>query len=179
MAKLNINQMERKMTKLIRKIEREIENLDLKLLVVSMFISFFVAYIGSTFTIIDSWYEAIKPSITPPSFVFPIVWTILFFLIGFAFYFSFKFFRKDEQTKLGALYSINFILNIAWSFFFFTMHNTLFAFGVIVLLVLSTFCLIFANWKKARIASYLFIPYLIWLFFAGILNIIIVINILK
>lgn len=167
------------MGKRIIKISKKLDKIDYKLLVISMFISFFVSYIGSTFTVIDSWYDTIKPAITPPNLVFPVVWTCLFFLIGLAFYSSWISFNKDEQTKIGVLYSINFLFNIGWSFFFFKMHNTLFAFGVAILLLLSILCLIISNWKKARIASYFLIPYLIWVLFACLLNLIIVLNFAK
>jgi tryptophan-rich sensory protein len=165
--------------KIIKRLNRDFRKIDWKLLAVCMFLSFFVAYIGSGFTVIDSWYESVKPSITPPNFVFPIVWTILFFLIGVSFYYSWKFCDKHERDKIAWLFSINFVLNISWSFFFFKLHNTLFALIVIVLLILSIISLILVNWKKTRIASYLLIPYLVWVCFATILNILIVVNTLQ
>jgi tryptophan-rich sensory protein len=162
--------------KLIKKINRDFRKVDLKLFVVCMFLSFFVAYIGSGFTVIDSWYESVKPSITPPNFVFPIVWTILFYLIGVSFYYAYKFEKKD-RNKIVLLFSINFILNVLWSFSFFILHNVFFAFFVIILLILSIISLMYFNWRKVRIASYLLIPYLIWVCFAGILNLLILIKV--
>ncbi|MBS3078528.1 tryptophan-rich sensory protein [Candidatus Pacearchaeota archaeon] len=164
----------KKRVKRIRK-----EKIDWKLLIVCLFISFFVCYIGSGFTVIDDWYYSVKPVITPPDYIFPVVWTILFFLIGLSFYFSIKKCSKELQNKMVVLYSINFAFNIAWSFFYFTAHSPLFAFITIILLILSIISLMLVNWKKARTASYLLIPYLIWVCFAGILNFLTILNVLR
>ena len=163
----------------VKRLDRKLKNIDWKLLVVCMFVSFFVAYIGSGFTVIDDWYYAVKPSITPPTIVFPIVWTILFFLIGLAFYFSYRACDLKKQNKMGALFTINFIFNIGWSFFYFTMHSPTSALAVIFLLIASILSLIMVNWKKARIASYLLIPYLVWVCFAAILNFLTILNVMK
>jgi len=173
--------------KIIKILKKDFKKMDWKLFVTSMFLVFFVAYIGSGFTVIDNWYDSVKPSITPPNFVFPIVWTILFFLIGLSFYYALSSFKKtsekpgfkNDRNKIVLLFSINFVLNVSWSFFFFTLHNALFALIVIALLILSILSLIYFNWKKTRVASYLLIPYLIWVCFATILNILIVINTLQ
>lgn len=162
--------------KYIKKFEKELKKIDFKLLFVFLFISFFVSYIGSTFTVIDSWYYATKPAITPPAFVFPIVWTILFFFMGLAFYFSHRYSKPIYRNKMAFLYGINFMFNILWSFFYFTMHSPLYAFITILLLIASIVSLILVNWERVRIASYMLIPYLIWVCFASILNLLVLLN---
>lgn len=104
-----------------KRLIKQVEKVDWKLFLVCMFISYFVAYMGSSFTVIDDWYESIKPSITPPNFVFPIVWSILFFLIGLSLYFSWSSFeknKKEEREKMGLLYSLNFAFILVGVFSF-------------------------------------------------------------
>src|SRR3989344_3788226 len=68
---------------------------------------FAVAGIGSMFTGTGEWYESIKPSITLPSYVFPIVWSLLFYLIGVSLYYSWLSMKKE---KVMIYYGINFVL---------------------------------------------------------------------
>lgn len=133
-------------------------------------IVFFVAMIGSSYTKIDSWYDSIKPSITPPNWVFPIVWTVLFYLIAVSLYFAWLNSDNKEKKKIKLYFGINFILNILWSMMFFTFHNAVYAFVVIILLLISIIQLIIFNWKIKKEASYFLIPYLLWVGFATVLN---------
>ena len=128
---------------------------------------FAVAGIGSLFTDTGEWYESIKPSITPPNYVFPIVWSLLFYLIGVSLYYSWLSMKKE---KVMIYYGINFVLNILWSYLYFGMKNPRFAFLEILVLWFSIVFLIGFNWKKARKASYFLIPYLLWVSFAIVLN---------
>lgn len=139
-----------------------------KVLLPCLLIVYGFATIGSAFTKIDNWYYSIKPSITPPNIVFPIVWTILFFMIALSIYFSWI--ASDEKKKVIVLFGINLFLNVLWSFFYFKMHNVFGAFIVIILLLISILYLIRFTWKFSRKASYLLIPYLLWVSFASILN---------
>lgn len=141
-----------------------------KVLVISLVIVYAVAFLGSIFTEIGPWYETIKPSITPPNWVFPVVWTILFFLIGLSLYYSWTCSHKDDKNKLIAYYSINFLLNILWSYLYFGAHNVLFALLDLFVLWVSIIFLIAFNWRVCKRAGYLLIPYLLWVSFAGILN---------
>ncbi len=106
----------------------------------------------------------------PPNFVFPIAWTILFILIAISLYFAWINSNKKQKVFVIALFLVNFILNILWSVFYFTMHKPLFAFMDLLLLFLSIIALIVYNNKIDKKAGYLLIPYLLWVGFAGILN---------
>lgn len=144
-----------------------------KVLIICLIVVYSIALIGSLFTsqnIDASWYESIKPSITPPNFVFPIVWNILFFLIALSLYFSWIKATKKQKKKIAIVFGINFILNILWSVLFFTMKNPVFSFAELLFLILSIKLMIFTTWKINRISSYLLIPYLLWVTFAGVLN---------
>ena len=126
--------------------------------------------IGSLFTDTSGWYESLKPSITPPNLAFPIVWTALFILIAIAIYFSYINASKSQKQKVIMLFGANLILNVLWSILFFGLHNPLLAFIDLVLLWLSIILLINLCWKISKLASWLLVPYLLWVTFAGILN---------
>ena len=145
-----------------------------KILITCLVIVYLVAFVGSLFTspVTDSeWYESIKPSITPPSWVFPIVWNILFFLIALSLYFALTNSKTQKlKTKIYFVFSINFLLNITWSVFYFGMKNPLFAFIDLIFLWFSIIAMILVTYKIDKKASYLLIPYLLWVSFAGVLN---------
>jgi translocator protein len=152
------------------KTESSFKKLNWKVFIVSLIVVAIVAYIGSTFTNVGTWYESIKPSIAPPNWVFPIVWTVLFYLIAVSLYYSWIDNERKNKKKVIVYYGINFVLNILWSYLFFKMQSPRFALLEIFILWLSIFVLIGFNWRKSRKAAYFLIPYLIWVSFAIILN---------
>ena len=162
-----------------QKKKRFFSRVNWQLLVVCLFVAYTVGFIGSIFVDTGDWYNLIKPSITPPNIVFPIVWNILFFMIGVSFYLSWKNSSSEYRQKMGILYVINFVLNILWTFFYFTAKSPISSLFVIVLLISSICALIVVNWKKSRSSSYLLIPYLLWVSFATILNIMTISNLYK
>ncbi len=130
---------------------------------------FLTSFIGSLLTDSNStWYETTRPDLTPPNFVFPIVWTTLYILIGISIYLVLLS-PKNKKLILG-LFSLNLILNVFWSLFFFKLQSPLIAFFILILIWLSTIALIFKSFKTNKISSYLLIPYFIWISFAGVLN---------
>ena len=117
------------------------------------------------------WYLTVRPSITPPNWVFPLVWNILFFLIFLSLYISLKNAKtKKTSCKIEILFGINLILNFLWSFFYFWLRNPTIAFIDLILLEFSIIALICCSWKINRKASLLLVPYLLWISFAGVLN---------
>lgn len=141
-----------------------------KVFIWCLVVVFIVAAIGSYFTKIDSWYDSVKPSITPQNWVFPVVWTVLFYLIAVSLYYAWLNSDNKEKKKIKLYFGINFILNITWSILFFTLHNPAYAFIIIILLLISIIQLIIFNWKIRKEASYFLIPYLLWVGFASVLN---------
>jgi translocator protein len=150
--------------------ESSFKRLNWKVFIISLVIVIIVAGIGSLFTDTGSWYQSIKPSITPPNLVFPIVWTVLFYLIAVSLYYSWLSSKDKEKLMVIILFGINFILNILWTFIYFKNRNPLIAFIDIVALWVSILVLIIYNWRRDRKASYFLIPYLAWVSFAGVLN---------
>ncbi len=144
-----------------------------KVFLVSLAIVFLVAFIGSLFTSPNTntdWYNSIKPSITPPSYVFPIVWNILFFLIAISLYLSWIYSKAEQKKKISLVFGINFILNILWSILFFELKIPLVSFIEIIILEMSIIGMIIFTYKSNKISSYLLIPYLVWVAFASVLN---------
>lgn len=171
-----------KKTKKIKKREtnqsiwRTNKQIDWKVFIACLAIVFVVAYIGSAFTDIGDWYNSVKPAITPPNYFFPIVWTILFYFITLSLYYTITSSKGKYEVQIGLLFGINFLLNIFWTFFYFTMHNPFYALIDIILLIISIISLIIFCWKIDKRASVILIPYLLWVCFASILNYLTMLN---
>jgi translocator protein len=145
----------------------------LPVFIVSFIIVAITAFIGSNFTSQETnseWYQSIKPSITPPNYVFPIAWTILFILIVFSLSFSWLKAKNKDKIKIATAFGINFILNALWSFLYFGIKNPGIAFIEIIALWLSILQMIFVTWKIDKKSAYMLIPYLLWVSFAAALN---------
>jgi len=140
-----------------------------KILVIAFIIVHLAAFVGSRFTNTGDWYESVKPGITPPGYVFPIVWTVLFILISISFYLVLMSVGKWRKKAI-AVFIINIFLNGLWSYLFFGLQNPGAAFFELILLWITILLMIYTSSKLNRIASYLLIPYLLWVSFAGVLN---------
>jgi len=138
--------------------------------VLCLAIVFIAALIGGLFTDTGAWYEKIKPSITPPNYVFPIVWNILFFLIALSLFFSWINADKKQKKSVMIIFGLNLIFNILWSVFYFGLKNVSLAFLDLILIWISIIAMIKIAWKIDRKASLLLVPYLLWVSFAGVLN---------
>ena len=144
-----------------------------KVLISSLVIVYLVAFIGSLFTSGNTnsgWYQQIKPSITPPNYIFPIVWNILFFLIALSLYFAWINSKGNLKKKIFIVFAISLILNILWSVLFFSLKQPAIAFIELLILWLSIIAMISVSYKADKKAAYLLIPYLLWVSFAGVLN---------
>jgi translocator protein len=134
----------------------------------------FVGILGSFFTFsqIPNWYQHLnKPFFSPPNFVFAPVWTTLYALMGIsiALVLGSKILKKDKNY-LVAIFSLQLVLNFLWSIIFFGMHQPLVAFIEIIFLWATILLLIIRFYKFSKIASYLLVPYLLWVSFASLLN---------
>lgn len=109
-----------------------------------------------------------KPMLSPPGWLFPIVWTILYILMGIASYLVLTS-GKPNRTAL-TVYGIQLIFNFLWSLIFFNQGLYLFAFIWLVLLWLLVFAATILFCQISQTAGYLIIPYLLWVTFAGYLN---------
>lgn len=100
-----------------------------------------------------------------PSWIFPVVWTILYILMGVSSYLIYR-----DTNEIPNIYKIQLIFNLLWSFVFFRFKLFTFAFIWILLLILLVIIMIKDFLSKNKLAGYLQIPYLIWLFIAAFLN---------
>lgn len=108
-----------------------------------------------------------QPPLSPPMWLFPVVWTILFVLMGIA---SYLVVGKEGSAKALTLYAIQLIFNFFWSIWFFNLGWYLFAFLWLLCLwglILATMVLFY---RISKPAGYLLLPYLLWVTFAGYLN---------
>ena len=142
--------------------------------VVSFVVVFAIAYIGSLFTssaVQSSWYQEIKPALTPPNYVFPIVWNILFLLIALSLAFSWiNSKNKGEKRSVMIVFGINLILNALWSVLYFGFKQQLWAFFDIILILISIIYMIAITRKIDRKSAWMLVPYLVWVSFAALLN---------
>lgn len=112
-----------------------------------------------------------KPPLSPPGWLFPVVWTILYVLMGAASYLVFT--SGADRKAVGAalrVYGLQLVVNFLWPIFFFNFGWYLFSFIwllLLLILILDTFS---RFWKISIPAACLLIPYLIWVVFAGYLN---------
>ncbi len=109
-----------------------------------------------------------KPALSPPSWLFPVVWTLLYILMGIASYLVLTS-GKPNRAAL-TVYAIQLVFNFFWSIIFFNFEAYLFSFVWLVILwvlILITMILFF---RISESAGYLLLPYLLWVTFAGYLN---------
>ncbi len=144
--------------------------------IVALSICFFVAGLGSfvTYPSISTWYASLaKPFFTPPAFVFGPVWTILYLMMGTAFYIIWDKKTKNRKVFLLAVkfFMIQLVFNFFWSYAFFYLHMPWLSVLVIALLWISIFVCIKLFSKISKIAGYLLYPYIAWVSFASLLNI--------
>lgn len=117
----------------------------------------------------------VNPPLSPPSYLFPIVWNILYLLIGISYYIYRK--NNNDDSLTIKLYYIQLILNYLWSIIFFTLKLRTLAVIWIIELAITVIYLIIRFYKEERTIFYLFIPYILWVLFATYLNIgIVVLN---
>lgn len=113
--------------------------------------------------------DIVKPPLSPPGFLFPVVWTTLFVLMGISSYMVYMTISPYRSRAL-TLYVVQLVLNFFWMFIFFVARNYVFAFIWLVGMWLLVFFMIRAMRLVKPAAGNLQTPYLVWLTFAGYLN---------
>ena len=145
--------------------------IDWKKLILIIIVTFIVGSFFSIFTMnnMDTFKELNKP-IEVPGILFPIVWSILYLLMSISYYIVSS--KNNENKKEAEVsYVIQLIINSLWSLIFFGFEAYLFAFIWLLLLLVSIIVMIIRFYKVDKTAAYLQIPYLLWVIFAGYLNI--------
>ena len=134
-----------------------------------------VGYLSSitTQSSINTWYPTlIKPSFNPPNWLFAPVWTLLFIMMGVAAGMIWNQLENQRELVKKALlfFTVQLLLNALWSYLFFGLNNVLLALIEVILLWLVIYETFHIFKKIDKKAAYLFIPYLIWVAFAAVLN---------
>lgn len=122
---------------------------------------------------IETWFPTlIKPSFNPPAWVFAPVWTTLYIMMGTAAGLIWNKMESNKEPVKKALifFAIQLALNALWSILFFGLKNPFLALIEIVLLWLMIYETYIKFTKIDKMAGYLFIPYLLWVSFATVLN---------
>ncbi len=109
-----------------------------------------------------------KPALAPPSWLFPVAWTILYILMGVASYLVLV--SEKPYHKALDIYGVQLAFNYLWPIFFFTLQAYLFSFIWLVLLWLLILAATVMFYRISNPAGYLMLPYLLWVTFAGYLN---------
>ncbi len=119
---------------------------------------------------IDSWYIVLnRPPLTPPSYIFGIVWSILYAMIGASGWAIWR----SKYPKLGSikiLYASQLLLNWSWTPIFFIYHLTGVALICLLLMTIIVGLIVLKTYQQLNIVAWLLIPYLLWLLFATYLN---------
>ena len=138
-------------------------------LIVAVILAAAIGSMASTSASTDSWYLLLnKSELNPPSYVFGIVWPILFILMMVSAFFAYK--------KVFSIFIVQLLLNAAWSWLFFRFQMPLIALLDIYLLIAINIYILNLMYKENKLAFFLFIPYVVWISFASYLNLFIVIN---
>ena len=140
-------------------------------LITSITICLAAGVLGSIFTIpsIPTWYETlIKPSFTPPNWVFAPVWTSLFIMMGISLYIIWQ--KGSSNGKALSIFSVQLILNVLWSAIFFGLRSPLAGLIEICILWILILLTILEFMKISRTAGLLLIPYILWVSFAALIN---------
>ncbi len=147
------------------------KKINFKILAVCILIPLIFGTVSAILTssAMDRFEEIAKPPLSPPGFLFPIVWTLLYILMGISSYLVFVSTSKYRKEAL-TLYALQLIFNFVWPVIFFNFEKYLFAFIWLIALLVLVILMILKFYKIDKKAAYLQIPYILWLLFAGYLN---------
>ena len=144
-------------------------------LVVSILLCQCAGIVGSVFTApaIPNWYAALqKPAFTPPNWLFAPAWITLYLLMGIAAFLVWRVGLDDRRVRAALMiFLIQLVLNALWSVAFFGLQSPLYGFIVIILLWFAILLTILSFARISRLASWLLVPYILWVSFASVLNI--------
>lgn len=140
---------------------------DIKRLVLYILLTLGIGSFPVLFIKFDTYKYLTKPPLSPSSIVFPVVWTIIFILISISLY---RISLKDDDINLKLLYFLGLFVNALWTPLFFGLNLYLFSFLWLIILLIIILFTFYKFYIVDKISGYLFIPYIIWLLFAGYLN---------
>ena len=140
--------------------------INIKLLIFCIIITFFIGSFFSLFTS-PAMYENLNKSIAVPKMAFPVVWSILYLLMSISLYLILQ---KSKNNKAIQLYFTQLIFNSLWTLIFFGFKLYFLSFIWILILTIMIVIMIYEFYHLSKIASFINIPYLLWVIFASYLN---------
>lgn len=132
-----------------------------------------VGWLGSLVTTpaVRDWYPTLRlPDWRPPNAAFPIVWTLLYILMGLGAWLVWRKVPLAQARGALAIFALQLAVNFAWSFLFFGAQSPLLGLIDIALLVVLILLMLAAFWRIERLAALINLPYLAWVGFAALLN---------
>ncbi len=146
------------------------KSINKSVLIISILIPLAVGSLSALISGNMSIYSSLnKPSLSPPAYIFSIVWTIFYILMGISSYIIYAS-ENVNSAKALKIYALQLFFNFCWSIIFFGFSQYLLAFLWLILLILLIIIMIQQFYKINPLAAYLQIPYLIWCIFAALLN---------
>jgi tryptophan-rich sensory protein len=142
-------------------------------LLVSIILPLSLGAIAGMFTAqsVTEWYATLnKPSFNPPDWIFGPVWTTLYILMGISLFLIWKQDVSKERNLAILIFLLQLLLNFVWSFIFFYFNLIGIALVEIILLWISIVVMLVMFYKIRPLASYINIPYFLWVTFAAVLN---------
>lgn len=135
-------------------------------------ISFVAGYLSRVLqgASIEEWYPSLaKSSLTPPGYVFSIVWGVLYLLMGISAGIVWSL-RTLYSWFLTMLFFVQLMLNLAWNFFFFWLQSPIWGLVTLVLLFVCVILYVIGCYTQNKLSAWLNVPYIFWLLFAVFLN---------
>jgi tryptophan-rich sensory protein len=141
-------------------------------LLVCLVISFAVAGLGSSLTVLDGWYFALKqPAWKPPDAAFGLIWSVIFTLCAISAWLGWHAVpARAQRLKWLTLWAFNAFFNVFWSLIYFKWHRPDWSMIELLFIWLSVFALMVFVYSYRRLASLLLLPYLVRVTIAGVLN---------
>jgi tryptophan-rich sensory protein len=136
-----------------------------------VFLSFFMSWSGGYISRYykEPWYsELVKPSFSPPDWIFAPVWITLYLLMGFAIWLIWL--NPKKTQKVFTIYFTHLFINASWSITFFALHQVLASLLIIALIIFLVIWLVKLYYPINKISAILMLPYITWLGFAFSLN---------
>ena len=144
-----------------------------KTLIIAIAIPLGVGALSSFLTMgsMESFSALEQPPLSPPGWLFPIVWTVLYTLMGIASYIVVEYgVDSAEKTEALKAYAIQLLFNFGWTIIFFNLDLYYVAFAWLLVLLITIITTAVRFYKISKWAFYLLIPYIAWVAFAGYLN---------
>jgi len=118
----------------------------------------------------DAWYDTLAlPALTPPDWVFGVVWPLLYLIMGVAAWFVWRRLRHPSAPTALILFAVQLALNLMWTPAFFGQQSVAMGFYAILPVLIAVLATTIAFWRVSRVAGLLFLPYLAWTAFATVI----------